>query len=44
MGKLRIKRPKDAQAAPRELEQSLRRQMAWAAGTEYFQNRDLCTM
>lgn len=40
MGKLRIKRPKDAQAAPRELEQSLRRQMAWAAGTEYFQNRD----
>ena len=40
MGKLRIKRPKDSQAAPRELEQSLRRQMAWAAGTEYFQNRD----
>lgn len=40
MGKLRIKRPKDSRAAPRELEQSLRRQMAWAAGTEYFQNRD----
>lgn len=40
MGKLQIKRPKDSPAAPRELEQSLRRQMAWAAGTEYFQNRD----
>ena len=35
-----IKRRKAASPEPKELEQGLRRQMAWAAGTEAFQNRD----
>ena len=41
MERTRIKRRgSPAAAAPAALEQSLRRQMAWAAGTEQFQHRD----
>ena len=40
MDRVQVKRRKNAEAAPGKLEQNLRRQMAWAAGTEYFQNRD----
>lgn len=40
MERAQIKRRKAASPEPKELEQGLRRQMAWAAGTEAFQNRD----
>lgn len=40
MDRAQIKRRKAPGPEPRALEQGLRRQMAWAAGTEYFQNRD----
>lgn len=39
--RMQLKRRKTDALPPRQgLEQGLRRQMAWAAGTEYFQNRD----
>ena len=40
MERTRIKRSAPAGAQPGKLEQTLRRQMAWAAGTEQFQHRD----
>ncbi len=40
MERTRIKRSAPAVAQPGKLEQTLRRQMAWAAGTEQFQHRD----
>ena len=40
MERTQIRRRKAANLEPRKLEQGLRRQMAWAAGTEAFQNRD----
>lgn len=40
MDRMRVRRPKAAPPAPKGLEQNLRRQMAWAAGTESFQHRD----
>ena len=41
MERMQLKRRKSADPQPqRGLEQGLRRQMAWAAGTEYFQHRD----
>ena len=40
MERTQIRRRKAAGPEPKELEQGLRRQMAWAAGTESFQNRD----
>ena len=40
MDRIRVRRPEAAQPKPASLEQGLRRQMAWAAGTEQFQHRD----
>lgn len=40
MDHMRIKRPKSHAPAPAGLAHQLRRQMAWAAGTEQFQHRD----
>ncbi len=40
MERTQIRRRKAAGPEPKDLEQGLRRQMAWAAGTEAFQNRD----
>lgn len=40
MQRMQRKRQTQAGPQPKGLEQGLRRQMAWAAGTEYFQNRD----
>ncbi len=40
MNRLQIKRKTDAPQARGPMEQTLRRQMAWAAGTEQFQHRD----
>ena len=40
MERMQIRRQKAAPLQSGELEQSLRRQMAWAAGTEQFQYRD----
>lgn len=40
MERMRIRRPGAAEPAGGKLEQNLRRQMAWASGTEYFQHRD----
>ena len=40
MDRIRIRRPEAAPPKPADLEQGLRRQMAWAAGTEQFQHRD----
>ena len=40
MDRIRVQRPEAAQPKPASLEQGLRRQMAWAAGTEQFQHRD----
>ena len=40
MERMQIRRQKAAPSQSGELEQSLRRQMAWAAGTEQFQYRD----
>ena len=40
MERMQVKRRKPAGPGPKGLEQGLRRQMAWAAGTEQFQNRD----
>ena len=40
MERMQRKRRRDVPAGPGELEQNLRRQMAWAAGTESFQHRD----
>ena len=40
MNRLQIKQKTDAPQARGPMEQTLRRQMAWAAGTEQFQHRD----
>ena len=40
MERMQIRRQKAAPSQSGDLEQSLRRQMAWAAGTEQFQYRD----
>ena len=40
MNRLQIKRKTDAPQARGPMEKTLRRQMAWAAGTEQFQHRD----
>ena len=40
MQQIQVKRRRNAGPQPKGLEQGLRRQMAWAAGTEYFQHRD----
>lgn len=40
MDRIRVRRPEAAPPKPADLEQGLRRQMAWAAGTEQFQHRD----
>ena len=40
MDRMRIKRPKSQDPAPAGLAHQLRRQMAWASGTEQFQHRD----
>ena len=40
MERMRIRRPGSPEPAGGKLEQNLRRQMAWAAGTESFQHRD----
>lgn len=40
MQRVQRKRPKQEDPAPQQLEHRLRRQMAWAAGTEAFAHRD----
>ena len=40
MSRIQIRRPGAEELRPRERQETLRREMAWAAGTEQFQHRD----
>ena len=40
MSRIQIRRTGAEELRPRERQETLRREMAWAAGTEQFQHRD----